>query len=425
MSPETLNDRQSEAPEQPPVSGAPGQEAVPGAVPDQAQSNFDWFSRGPDGGGNAAPEAPTAQVQPESTAEQRDAQVRYSDAELLGNRYAVHLKVQGAGNRAVKAWQGMKARVRNAFDAPGKTIKKFALDRAQKGFDSKSKRLDAATSERAKQYHQRKLDKAADKLIKREVSHNTRVKRMEARTQAVHENAERRRQNYIDKLKLKKGDKLAEKALHKQLREEKVSWYSSRKIAAETLEELKQRPEQRKQLGDVVMDYAVSHRYENAARRGYRRADRSRQRTVRNIERTNENIASYTNERQDAQKAAETARKHMEEAKGRVADLQARLGAEAPGTPRYDVLAAALGEAQEQAASHEAEFTQQSARATVSHNGALYEKVRHNDLNTQYAERNARATTAHEDVNTRRDASRQHKAALDQEVTVALNPSRR
>jgi len=101
MSPETLNDRQSEAPEQPPVSGAPGQEAVPGAVPDQAQSNFDWFSRGPNGGGNAAPEAPTAQVQPESTAEQHDAQVRYSDAELLGNRYAVHLKVQGAGNRAV------------------------------------------------------------------------------------------------------------------------------------------------------------------------------------------------------------------------------------------------------------------------------------------------------------------------------------
>lgn len=370
------------------------------------------------------PDNPTeAQTnQPEQTeAETRDIEARYTDAELLGKSFRVRRTVQEAGTQSIKTWQGIKARVRNAFDAPGKALKQFAHNRAKSSFERKDRRLQKATSARLVSLRQASAEKAKGRLDERANKLHEHVGRMEARTNAVQENANRRRQGYIDELKGRRENGLARKAVRQQLRSEGASRRETRAIIGEKIP-----AEHLQRVGKVAIVAETSRRKSTEAERGERKAVKSHARTERRIATTNERARNYADHAETTDlRADEITDQDLPFAEQQVADIKAKLETEEADSPVHDLLIAELQESEQKLA--DLQWQVQYLRDTAVNSRQKVDKSegRLNELHLKKTRQTRTISYASGRVNSKRHTDNLHKAWLNQEVTIALNSDER
>ena len=308
-------------PEQPPLDGQPQ-----GAQPD-----LDL------GAQLGVPELPGAQPasaedQAVQTAEAQDVQARYTDAEILGRSYPVRRAVQEAGTQGIKAWQGLKAKIRNGLDTPGKMVKQFAYNRAKNSHIHKEARLQAATNERLRSRRQTAANQAKLRMEDRGASLKDRKERMEARTKAVHEHATTRRQEYIDELKGRRENALARKAVRQELRQDGASRREARAILAGL-------PAERlTQVGKVAIIAETSGRKHAASSVAMETAAKDRQKTAEGIGATRASLTEHAENIQAAALEAERLSANIPYAEARVSELRAALEGMNAEDPQYPEL---------------------------------------------------------------------------------------
>lgn len=375
----------------------------------------------PDKFDNPANPAETQDSQAERTAaEARDAEARYTDADLLGKSFRVRRTVQEAGTQAIKGWQGLKAKVRNTTTAAlGKGWKWLAHKRAKKSYERKNARLQEATSERLKALRQPRVDKAKERMDRRADKLQEHIGRMEARTKAVHENADRRRREYIDELKGRRENALARKAVRKQLRSEGASRRETRAIVNEQLS-----AEQLQRVGKVAIVAETSRRKLTEAGRDEKRAKKRHDKTERRITTTDERAQNHDKSVEAADiKANEINSRFLPEARQRAAQLRAELDAAEPDSPVHDVLLAELQKSEQNIMDLEWQITHLGNAAEYGRQESAKSKVRLGELHSKKADQARAVEQASRHAGRRNQNNNVHQGQLQQEVTVALNPN--
>jgi hypothetical protein len=267
-------------------------------------------------GGDSATQAPEA-----STAETKDAEARYTDAQLLGGSFRVRRAVHEVGTQRIKAWQGLKAKVRNVVDTPAKVVKTFAYEKARVGHARKEKRLDTTTNARVLERRQKAVDVAKKHMDYRQEALKKHTATMEGRTKTVAENASQRRAELTAELKSRKENALARKAVRKQLRTEGATRSEARGIAAEMPHEHLDR------VAKVAIVAETSTRLSDKAGRVEHKAKKRVERTERNIEKAKARIERHEDKGEAAGEAISKLHDTLlPEAKERLAVLRNELG---------------------------------------------------------------------------------------------------
>jgi hypothetical protein len=402
------------------VPPAPAEQPVGAATPDAGPWNLEpqvGAAVGPSGTEtaiNGAENAATTQTTPEA---QKDAEVRYADKELLGRSFRVRRTVQETGTQSIKTWQSVKAKVRNAFDMPGRAVKQFAYNRALKGYDRKNNRLNEATNLRLQQRRQPAVERARNRVNERSKSYAERAGRMEGRTRAVHENANRRRQEYIDELKGRRESALARKAVREQLRGDGASRRETRKIVAEIPSEHMDR------VGKVALTSNTSQRKLEKATRVEKRAVRSHRRTERRIESTDTRANDYSKGIESADTVAQNIQDvHLPQAERHVFELKSRLSDVRMDEPSRAQLASELQDAEEELSSYRDELSDWQSYTEAQRQKVGDAKSKLGDLEQVRQRKEGRIATASEHVSGQRETDDLHKTQLDQTVKDVLNP---
>jgi hypothetical protein len=190
----------------------------------------------------------------------KDLAHRYTDSEILGNSYRVRMAVQESGTQGIKAWETAKAAVINTLDRPGRFIKRFAANRAEKSLNRKLARQASAKNVRLHEHRQTAVDKAQAKFDRKTENYAVHNSRMEKRTKSVTEHAEERRKGYVDYLIKQKQEALGRKAARKQHRADGASRRETRELMWQMTDE------HLDHVGKLAVNSEVSHRKLEAAK---------------------------------------------------------------------------------------------------------------------------------------------------------------
>ncbi len=350
---------------------------------------------------------------------EQDQAARYTDIELLGKSFRVRRAVQVSGTKAFKAWEGMKAKIHNAFDTPGKAIRQFAYNRAKNSYARKQDRQQAAQSARLYQRRQGAVDRAKERLGQRGISLQNHVGRMEARTQAVSEHEQQRRQEFVNELKARKEKSLANKAIRAQLRAEGASRRETRTIMSEIPAEHIGR------VGEVAIAAETSRREFANTQRLYKKTANLEHRTGVRVNRTESRMGALDEQVRAADESAVRINTdYLPFARSRVETLGAELDELEDGSPERQTLIAELQNAKAEVAAFEAQldFWRETAKyyrgrseKADKHLGGLYE--RQEELGTKIG------SLTEQEISLR-DKHMTHSKQLGKVVRAALNPSK-
>lgn len=305
---------------------------------------------------SASPETPE---QPPTPEQQQDAANRFTDAELLGKSYPVRRLVSAIGNERVRAWESAKANTANAWDTPGKWVKQGLHDRASRKVDEinvnhkadRAAALKAGGPKRLLEYRLARIDKRYNrkrakwggKLDRRKQSLNTHVNRMNARTEAVKNDHEKRLAETRASYKAKKEKALARKSLRRELRTQGASWH-------ETFAVMKDIPaSQRKRIGEAAL---LAHASKKSASSAERSAEQSERRASGAERSMLNNIAKSEQFAGQAREADQTiediTNNSIPEAQANLDALQEQLGQLADDDPERTGLLVKIQETEEQ-----------------------------------------------------------------------------
>lgn len=349
--------------------------------------------------------------------EQNEA-ARYTDTELLGKSFRVRRAVQETGTQTIKAWEGMKAKVRNTLAEPGKAIRQFAFNRAKNSFNRKQDRLQATKSMRLQDHRQGVVTRAKERMDRRADSLKQHVGGMEARTRAVTEHEQQRRQEYINELKSLKENALARKAVRAQLRQEGASRRETRSILAEIPAEHIRR------VGTVAINVEASRHKLAEATGAQAKATRHLERADNRVAVTEGRIEDFDRSIKEADAAAvELSTTLLPLARGRVENLQDKLDGLEADSPDHVDIAAALEQAKKDVAAYDEQL--QNWRATAKNIRAKSSRAdsRLGDLYDRQEAQGANVTTAGEQVVMNRKSNLAHSAQLKQTIDAVLTTS--
>jgi len=413
MSPETLVS--------PPVDEAsqqlPPPEATPGATIQPAP--------GEEGGNTAQPAAEATTPVNESKSdeetvtpeEQQDSEYRYTDIELLGKSFRVRQRIDKTSTGAIKTWQGLKSKVRNTLDTPGKAIKQFAYNRAKSSSAKKEARLKSATSARLYELRQSKLDKANVKLENRESNLNERVERMANRSKTVHENAENRRNEQVAALKERREEALARKTLRQQLRTSGASTLETRSILSELPAEHIAR------IGKVALIAETSERKLSEADRHKSRAEKHQHNTESRIENMEERAKNSGLTIEQAEKSIEELNlKLIPDAEEQVSLLTSTLSELATDSPNYQQIANQILQAKSIVENYKKQLGFWHNVSSINNQRVEDAKKRLVDLGEKHTKHKEKVATATEHLTKRGEVSKVHKVQLENELHDVLNP---
>jgi hypothetical protein len=280
-----------------------------------------------------------------------DATNRYTDTELLGKSFRVRRLVQEASTQTIRGWRHIRAKVRNAFDTPGKIVKSFAYRRAENSHTRKSARLENAKSERLLDI----VAKSKATLDRRSQTLSTHTDQMERRFSSVNESADQRRQDYIDQLKVRRQDAVSRKAVREHLRSEGATRSERRRITNELFTTLP--TENIDKLGKAAIIAETTHRKVERAARTEGRAVSRQRRTRGQIRSTEGRIDTYDQTIYDSdQSAVELSTDILPKAKAHAAQLRDKLASLAPSDVGHEPIMAELQLAEADVSQHEREL---------------------------------------------------------------------
>lgn len=228
-----------------------------------------------------------------------DAEIRYTDAEILGKRYPVRQAVSELGNQRMRAVEATKAKWYNALDTPAKIRRGFAANLAERRYNRQKARLDEVAhlpdGNRLKERRLAKATRAKDKMDRMQNIYRLHTSAMEQRTRSVGENAEARRAEYTRELKGRREAALARRTLRRELRAQGAGRAETRAILKEIPAEHAQR------VGRIAAQAEVSRRSFGQAERQVAKATKHEETLQRNAEQTERKIAQYTEEAENAE----------------------------------------------------------------------------------------------------------------------------
>jgi hypothetical protein len=431
---------QTEDPQEPlPYADGETTDGDPNAAPEpQAGENSGGEAEGSEDGDGTSEtssgekDSDTSEPQGEATAEQaQDAENRYTDAEILGKSFRVRRIVQEAGTQSIKTWQGLKAKIHNAFDTPGKAVKEFAHNRAQASHQRKEAKLDARKNEQNDKQHavssekfqpkvdkaQEKVNSAKEKMDRRKDSLDEHVGRMEGRTRAVHENAESRRNNYNAELIDKKSHAEARKAVRHELRKE-----NSRRDTREIMANIS--PDQMGQIGKVAVVSETSRRQYTEAKAAEFGAKRQHRRTEERMANAGERADRAAD---NVQTSDETATRifntELPAAQQKYNDLKAELDKTDPSSEDHSRLSFELNQAEKtyQSLDRQLRHSERSSESNQRRNARANEQA-FDMYNALPGQKEAIASAAQEAVK-RGTIDEKHRAELEQIINQTLNPN--
>ena len=294
----------------------------------------------------------TANEMPADPIEAQDLQNRYTDAELLGRSFPVQRAIHELGTRSIKVWQGLKAKVHNAIDTPGKVIRQFAYNRAKSSYDRVEKRLNEAHDLRLRQRRQVAFDRAKDRLDSRSASLDERVSRMRDRTSVVHENAENRRQQFTEKLIGQRQYALARKEVRHQLRSDGANRREVKAILAEIPNDMFDR------IGKVASVAETSRRKYAEVQKFEQKATARQTSIAEQIATTKTRAQTYVSTINQAEAEIKQIRdKTMLVSEQNTQNIQAKLADLKDNDPEYDILINQLQREEQNLATYRSQLT--------------------------------------------------------------------
>ena len=231
-------------------------------------------------------------------AAQPDAEVRYTDAEILGRRYPIRQAVREIGNQRIKAIESAQAKASNAWDTPGKLRRQLWATMAEGRYNRQKERLDAVAHLPDNHFLKRrrlaKLTLLEGKMNRAKQSLEERVNTMENRTKSVGENAERRRAEYRAELKGRREAALARRTLRHELRAQGAGVFESNAILKEiSLEHMRR-------VGRIAAQAETSRRAHGQADRAEEKAAKQEAAVIQAAEKNEKRITQYTEEADNA-----------------------------------------------------------------------------------------------------------------------------
>ncbi len=304
----------------------------------------------------AAP--PEVIEQPLTPEQQQDAANRFTDAELLGKSYRVRRLVSTIGNQRTRTWEMSKAKVANAWDSPGKWIKQGLHDNANRKVeeinashqaDRKAvlesnvpKRLRDHRLARIDRKFNRKMKKWGGKLNERKAALNTHTNRMNARTESVKTNHEKRRAETIAYYKAAKVKAEARKSLRNELNAQGASWLEKNAIMKDIPQD------QRKRIGEAALLAQASHRSAKTAERTAAQSERQASTAERSLLANVARSEQLANRAKEADQSIEDITNvQLPEARANLSSLQEQLGQLPDDSPDRTALQVKIQEAED------------------------------------------------------------------------------
>lgn len=165
-----------------------------------------------------------------------DAEVRHSDAELLGQRYRVLRTIKAAGNQRMRAVEAAQATWKNTLDTPKKMRLALRTSLAEGRVARHQKKVDAASEGTWKhQRHLKRLQKVAAKRDAIKNQYDSHTGRMKDRRTSVKDNFERRHTDTIKNLKDRAELSRSHKALRHELKEQGAGFVERRLIVRDAI----------------------------------------------------------------------------------------------------------------------------------------------------------------------------------------------
>ncbi|MFZ1258538.1 MAG: hypothetical protein WAQ25_03655 [Candidatus Saccharimonas sp.] len=266
----------------------------------------------------------TAEATREAIAATPDADVRFTDAEILNN--SARRMVREAGNKSIKAIEAIQAKLKNARDTPAKLRLQFSKALAERRYNRQKARLDAVKNlpaeNRLRKRREAKFAKAEQKFNNKNAVYESHTQRMQQRRESVGANAERRRTEYLAELKGKREQALARKTMRHELRSQGATRLEVRSILKDIPEEYLHR------VGNIA---AIAATAERAAKKASRVEVKASKQEAKLVEQLADNARQSAYHAEQAEKAAATAeqikRVDLPAAQERVTELKEQLNA--------------------------------------------------------------------------------------------------
>ena len=165
-----------------------------------------------------------------------DAEIRHSDAELLGRRYPVRQAVRAVGNQRVRAIESAQATWKNTLDTPKKMRLGLRTSLAEGRVARHQARVAAATEGTwVHQRRTRKLEKVTAKRDRIKSDYDAVTGRMKDRRTSVKDNFEKRKGDYVKELKDRAELARSRKALRHELKDQGAGFVERRKIVKDVI----------------------------------------------------------------------------------------------------------------------------------------------------------------------------------------------
>lgn len=263
-----------------------------------------------------------------------DAEVRYTDAEILGKRYPVRKLVREAGNKRITMIESAQAKWKNGLDTPAKMRLGLSQSIAQSLFNRHQRRLEEVghlpENSRLRKRREAKFAKASQRLNRTKAAYEAHTQQMTNRTESVSRNAERRRAEYLQELRSRRERALARKTMRRELRSQGASRLEARSIIKDIPKAHMHR------VGNIAATAAASERFARKAAHGDARAAVKERRATKHLNENLERSQRYAEEAKRATDIAhEISEKRLPAAKEHIARLQTQLSELSRDDPTY------------------------------------------------------------------------------------------
>lgn len=283
---------------------------------------------------------------------QPDAEVLYTDAEILGGRYQVLQVINELGNQRMRVIEDIQAKWRNTLDTPGKLRLGLSQALAESGYyRHKAKlhniqQLDDGPLKRARMRARTvKLAKAETKFSAAKAAYGGRQERMQQRTTTVREHTTQRRDDFTAELREHREQALAKRSVRRELHSEGAGRLEARSIVKTIPKEHLDR------VGKLAGVAFVSEQSAAKASKVERKSSQQDTQTSRDIATNRKRTEAYAGEAKRANETLDEIRTiNLPAAEKHLEDIRSELDQIADDDPVRAGLATQIDEAEHQIA---------------------------------------------------------------------------
>ncbi|OYX53319.1 hypothetical protein B7Y92_03375 [Candidatus Saccharibacteria bacterium 32-50-13] len=323
--------------------------------------------------GRPEPSADDEETDPSAAIDaEPDAEVRHSDAELLGRRYPVLRAVRQVSNQRMRLIESTQANWKNTLDTPKKMRLGMRMSLAESRVARHQARLENVPENSwLHQRRTRKLEKVTAKRNRIKSEYDTVTGRMKDRRTSVKDNFEKRKNEYTKNLKDRAELARSHKALRHELKDQGAGFLERRTIVKDAI---KNHPNViLEAIGDTSSIVALRGRELQQAERTEERARKSHSETLKASKANSQRAKEYTAELQNATNQKDSLSEQITKTSETIDSLRAQREVLGEKDPKFFVLGIELREAERNLEALEAEH--EELEHTVKYRTAEVERL--------------------------------------------------